>query len=62
MMIFPDDDDIPDDIFGGPDDDDDDDDISLPVTFDGSKVYSVIGDPTIVAGGDTVTSLSTLLT
>ena len=53
--IFPDDDDIPDDIFGGPDDDDDDDDISLPVTFDGSKVYSVIGDPTIVAGGDTVT-------
>ena len=52
---FPDDDDIPDDIFGGPDDDDDDDDISLPVTFDGSKIYSVVGDPTIVAGGDTVT-------
>lgn len=37
------------------DDDDDDDDIALPITFDGSRVYSVIVDPTIVAGGGTVT-------
>ena len=48
-----DDDDFP-NIF--PDDDDDgDDDVVLPITFDGSRVYSVIVDPTIVAGGGTVT-------
>jgi len=37
------------------DDDDDDDEVVLPITFDGSRVYSVIVDPTIVAGGGTVT-------
>ena len=36
-------------------DDDDDDEVVLPITFDGSRVYSVIVDPAIVAGGGTVT-------
>ena len=37
------------------DEPDDDDEVVLPITFDGSRVYSVIVDPTIVAGGGTVT-------
>ena len=37
------------------DDDDPDDDVPLPIDYDGTKRYNVVGEPQLVAGGDTIT-------
>ena len=37
------------------DDDDPDDDPPLPIDYDGTKRYNVVGEPQLVAGGDTIT-------